>query len=313
MKKICTLLLFAANTALAQSIILDPSVSASVKTKTATETYGLEHTSGTIRINTYVEDDPGSIHWGGWLQTTTNHPLIFSTANASVQLYLSNNGNIILNPSNGKPGNVGIGLPVLTVPAEKLTVQGNIRASSLAGTGSRTVSADANGTLTAAVQTYTVMIPPQDFQRRYNSGGGTFTSLGFYSDAHIMGNNISEDLVAAATIPVGATVTQVQVYFTDNDPTNNLRFVFSSTAADDANSIAHATLFQNTANPQPYTITTLTSALFSSAVTAERYYTIQVSPVNSTGNYGTGVWNYNTATPTVNRMSVKGVKITYTL
>lgn len=42
-------------------------------------------------------------------------------------------------------GNVGIGN---TAPAEKLHVVGNVRTSSLAGTGTRIVGADANGTLT---------------------------------------------------------------------------------------------------------------------------------------------------------------------
>ncbi len=248
------------------------------------------------------------MYWGGWLQTFGAHPLVFSTTNGKSQLFLNPSGNIILNPSDGKTGNVGIGMPQFNAPAEKLTVIGNIRASSLAGTGSRSVSADDNGTLTTAARTYTMMVPPQNFQRRYNTGGGTFTSASMYNDALIFGTAVSEDLVASVTMPVGATVNRIQVYFTDNDPVNNLSLSFGKTAADTGFTSNLATLFQDTNNPQPYTITTLTSALFSSQVTDLAYYVILVTPVNSTGNYGTGVWNCSSATPSVNRMGITEVK-----
>lgn len=314
MKKICTLLLFAAvNAAFGQSTtILPANIDAGANIlKTVTGRFGFEHTDGTVRFGTYVNNESGSEYLGGWLQTFTNHPLVFSTSDGDPQLYLNPEGYIILNPSDGKTGNVGIGLPRLTVPAEKLTVQGGIRSSVLAGIGSRSVSADANGTLTTAAQTYTVAVPPQAFQRAYNSGGGTFAAFGPYGDCYIVGSNINEELVAPVIVPAGAIITQVQAFFTDNDATNNLKFEISySTFTDTANGTV-VSLFQNTNNPQPYTVTTLTSGTLSENVVNDKTYRIRVFATNSAGAYGTGVWNYTGGV--TNHLSVKGVKITYTL
>ncbi len=123
MKKVFILFISSINFAFGQSITITPSNDVDAKNiiKTGTAQFGLEHTDGTVRLQTYV--NKSSINYlGGWLQTDSNHPLVFSTNNELAQLYLNNNGNIILNPSDGKTGKVGIGLIKTVTPNEFLTL-----------------------------------------------------------------------------------------------------------------------------------------------------------------------------------------------
>lgn len=103
--------------------------------KTNNIAMGFSHTNGTTSVGTYITTG------GGYIQTHTNHPLLFTTGNGEEKMRLSYSSTPNLD------GNLGIGT---SSPQEKLHVVGNIRASSLAGTGVRNVSADANGTLTIA-------------------------------------------------------------------------------------------------------------------------------------------------------------------
>lgn len=311
MKKICPLLFVAANAAFGQAVTITPRTGIGNTTtiiKTPANSYGMEHTDGTVRINTYVHSINDQLK-GGWLQTASDHPLIFATYDGDAQLYLNNNGNIVLNPSDGKTGNVGIGLPRTTTPAEKLTVGGNISSSALAGTGSRPVYSDLNGTLTntAPVQTYSVIVSPQVFQKDLSNSAGTLVTASTYYDAGVSGSGVSDVLTAPVSLPVGATITQVQAYFIDSFTPGNLRFILYRSAVDDITGTAVATLFQDTVTPvSPATISSITSAVLSESVTDKKYFYIQVTPVNTT-NTALGTW------ATVNRMSIKGIKITYTL
>jgi hypothetical protein len=127
MKKILSLLLFISLKICGQSITIAPSNIGGTPNgviKTATSKIGLEHTDGTIRLNTYIGT---ASQIGGWLQTYTDHPLVFSTSNGSAQLFLNNDGNIVLNPSDGKTGNVGIGIEKLGIPNYKLDINGRSR------------------------------------------------------------------------------------------------------------------------------------------------------------------------------------------
>jgi trimeric autotransporter adhesin len=75
---------------------------------TLTNTTGITHTDGTIKLGTFV----GGSANGGYFGTVSNHPLHFYTNDGSAQVTLLQNGNF------------GIGI---TNPAEKLAVNGRIR------------------------------------------------------------------------------------------------------------------------------------------------------------------------------------------
>lgn len=109
-------------------------------------------------------------------------------------------------------------------------------------------------------------------------------------------------------MPVGATITKVQVYFTDNDPVNNLSFSLNQTPLTSTGSTTVASLSQNTTNANPFNISTLISGTLNNLVTEDKIYQIQVSPVTTSG---VGIWNYDNGN--TNYMSIKGVKITYVL
>lgn len=452
MKKCLLLSLFISLKLFGQSITIAPTNATGTPNgvvSTATSKIGLEHTDGIIRLNTYIGT---SSQIGGWLQTYTAHPLVLSTSNGNAQLFLNNTGHIILNPSDGKVGNVGIGIEKLTAPSykldingrsrirhngdtagwwfnrsdntegaftgmfnndvygffgmgtvanwrfgfdlvntkmgigsmtpkhpltfpdaigdkisfwggntlttdnhygvgiqaaalqfyvpsasenivfgtgrsgsfsekvriagsgnvgigipnplEKLHVSGNIRASSLVGSGTRSIKAQANGTLTAAPQTYTVIIPPQAFQRRFNTGTGRFVAGGSYAECKMEGAGASDHLVAPAILPVGAVITDVNFYFTDVDEYNNLRLMMTKTQVSSTFSEVVITLFRNTENNNPTDVTVAVSGTLNVPVAEDDYFQIVINPANTTNTAET-VWN--------NQMSVKGVKIVYTL
>jgi hypothetical protein len=74
--------------------------------------YGLEHTSGAVRMGTYVG---GTTHTAGWLGTISNHPLSFFTNNSDTRLTIATNGNVGIGTSN---------------PTAKLYVEGNVSMTS---------------------------------------------------------------------------------------------------------------------------------------------------------------------------------------
>jgi hypothetical protein len=197
-------------------------------------------------------------------------------------------------------GNVGIGT---NIPSSKLEVSGNIRSSSLVGTGIRNVLADANGTLLANTQTYTMVVTPQSFQRKSNTGTGVFLASGPYGECRMSGAGATDNLVAPVNLPVGATITNASFYYTDTDANNNLRMFLVRTSLTNSGNGTIADLFQNTVNTNPYDISNIASGVLNELVTDGEYYYIVISPRNTT-NTADSTWE--------NAMSVKGVKITYT-
>lgn len=166
-------------------------------------------------------------------------------------------------------------MPRLTTPPEKLTVNGNIRVYGLGSLTTQPVYADPAGTLTttAPVQTYTMIVSPQEFQKNFSNSAGTLVTASTYYDSGISGTGVSDPLTAPVKLPVGATITQVQAYFIDSDPSNNLRFVLIRSAVDDISGTTVASLFQDTVNPSsPTTISSVTSATLSESVTANKYF-----------------------------------------
>lgn len=196
-------------------------------------------------------------------------------------------------------GNVGIGNPS---PAVKLEVNGDIRSSTLIGVGVRNVYANALGTLTATAQTRTVMIPPQSFQRRFNTGTGTFTASGSYGDCYISSGS-TDNLIAPVILPVGATITGVTFYYTDTNTSSNLAMFLITSSALSASNNFIASLFQNTTNINAYDISSVSSGTLSDQIIDGDYYYILIIPKNTT-NTADAAWG--------TYMSVKGVKVTYT-
>lgn len=330
MKKNIIFLLFIANVSFSQSLTLTPmelqrfggsSYDINIKksgdypTIIGYRSGGTQGAPTTTPINTLLlQIGAGGFFNGSYQNAPKAYINFFSTENWSgtangskIVFNTTTNGNI-----NGAErmtilddGNIGIGT---TTPTEKLQVVGNIRSSSLAGGGIKSLYADANGVITSSQQTFTLTIPPQAFQRRYNTGGGTFTSSGPYGDCFIFGTNVNDDLIAPVILPDGATITQVQVYFNDVDATNNLKFTLASVGLTSTGNTDIVSLFQATQNAQPFTTTTLTSAVLSEVVSQNKAYRILVNPTGASGTYGSGTWNTTTS-----YLSVKGVKITYTL
>lgn len=198
---------------------------------------------------------------------------------------------------------------ISTVFAQSATIlPGDLRSSNLAGTGNRDVYADPSGKLQAGPRTYTMVIPPQAFQRRNRDGAGTFVPMGSYGDCYMFGAT-AENLVAPIILPVGATITRTQVYFADNNANNNLRFIFTSAKIDGTGNSTIVSLFQNTNNPLISDISSITSSALNQIVSVERTYYILILPVDTTDD-NLGTWGYSGGS--TNYMSVKGVRITYT-
>lgn len=196
-------------------------------------------------------------------------------------------------------GNVGIGNPS---PAVKLEVNGDIRSSTLSGVGVRNVYANAAGTLTTTAQTRTVMIPPQSFQRRFNTGAGNFIAGGSYGDCY-MSSGSTDNLMAPVILPVGAIITGVTFYYTDTNASSNLAmFLVTSSVSSSSNSFI-ASLFQNTTNLNAYDISSISSGTLSDQIIDGDYCYILIIPKNTTNTADTAWGTY---------MSVKGVKVTYT-
>lgn len=132
MKKLLFLSLFISLKMLGQSVTIVPNNPEFIKIKK--DGIGLDHRSsnGIVGVGTYTTPSQA------YIQTHTPHSLNFSTNDGSNYMTLSYSATTSLN------GNLGISN---ASPQERLHVVGNIRTSSLAGTGNRPVIADANGTL----------------------------------------------------------------------------------------------------------------------------------------------------------------------
>lgn len=99
-----------------------------------------------------------------------------------------------------------------------ITPQGNTRFRSLRGIGTRQVTANANGEITASaplIQTLYMSIPGMAFQPRFNSSVTNFTAM----DANLLSSftaGSNNFLVAPVNLPHGARVTSFKAYFVDN-------------------------------------------------------------------------------------------------
>ena len=199
-------------------------------------------------------------------------------------------------------GNVGIGIPT---PLEKLHVLGNIRASSLAGTGVRDVRADANGNLITTAPTYTLSIGPTAFSP-VNNNSGTYISLGV-NNTGFMSAGSTDFLAAPILLPDGATITSMVLYYTNTSTVNKFS---SSLNANPYQVISFTNLIFGT--------TTSTSSTPSSIVTYNLPIGASNVPINnSTNSYFIYVFPVLVSTGAnatwTSGMSIKGVKITYTL
>ena len=229
---------------------------------------------------------------------TSNGVGVYGISNLGIGGYFTSvSGNSLITGT----GNVGIGIPA---PLEKLHVSGNIRVSSLSGPGVRDVKADANGTLITTPQTYTVSISPQSFQPRYNNSG-TFTSSGAFGDCY-MSVGSTDNLIAGISLPNGVTVTSVIIYYINLDSSKrfdvNLKASpFATTFTFDVFNGITSTVSSSGNNVVSYSIPN--SGGGSVINNSSNYYYLLVYPQTLAG--GSTTWSAN--------MSIKGVKITYTL
>lgn len=333
MKKIVIILLFVVNLAVGQSVVISPnslSRTAGISNDISILKYSDDYptilgirsggtaasptnSTNTMRLlainaagketgNTYIQSNINFFTTENWSNTNRGTKITFgTTANGTATL----SEKMVINHD----GKVGIGI---TMPEEQLHVVGNIRLSNLAGTGNRQVYADANGTLTttAQINTMTMIVTPQQFVRRYNSGTGTLSSSGAYLQAGMVGTGATDQLVTSFTLPDGAALVSATFYFNDNDANNNLKFLIGKSSVTNAGLINDATIFQNTTNSFPYTISSVSSATLNWSSDSNTYFTIIVEAVGLTQS-SAGVWNYTGGNS--NLMAIKGVKITYTL
>ena len=118
------------------------------------------------------------------------------------------------------------GLGIGVSPVEKLHVDGNIRATSLAGTGVRNVKADANGNLTTtAAQTKYYSASNLSFVMENSDG----TSNANYFAGMAYGTSGTNQLKCPLFLPHGAVVSNIKIYYTDNSAGNDLTFSMERT------------------------------------------------------------------------------------
>jgi len=100
--------------------------------QTASNVNGLEHTDGTVHLVTFVGS---GVNIGGWLGTSSNHPLNFFTNNSAARMTVDT------------AGNVGVGT---AAPTARLHTTSTVRLEGVANCSSGIVS-DANGNLSCLV------------------------------------------------------------------------------------------------------------------------------------------------------------------
>lgn len=172
---------------------------------------GINSPTATLDVARGIAGNDGTAIFRG-----TNHVSHFNYAdNEDTYIRGGKDGSkVIIN--DGTLGNVGVG----TInPFEKLHVVGNIRSSSLAGTGVRNVYATANGTLTTAptkISHYS--IPNIAFNEDFSSSTLVRSDVQtYYNDAFI------HAIYSPIMLPDGSTITDFAVRYLDQS-TNTLTF-----------------------------------------------------------------------------------------
>ncbi len=199
MKKILFLSLFISLNLFGQSTLITPNGSGNGSTLIKKDGIGIDHQdeTGAVRVGTY-----SNVGIGAFIQTHSAHPLRFTVANGLELMRLSYSTTPSLH------GNLGIATPS---PQEKLHVTGNIRASSLAGTGTRPVLADVNGTLL-----------PITTPQVWSISGGAFTSetqyaVNFFKTSltATFAPGSSGKMTAPVNLPTGVTISEIKVFYQD--------------------------------------------------------------------------------------------------
>lgn len=301
MKKLLILLFFVVNCALGQSTLILPQ-GASGSTaghilKTNSEVQGYNHTNGTIGLGTYVGSK-------AYLQTHTAHSLNFAVNNGASAVTLSYSTTPSLNR------NLGIGIES---PQEKLHVVGNIRSSTLAGTGVRNVYADANGTLMTTPQTNYYSLSCYHFHPTFISNN-TNDEYRFDSRGYIFyySNTSTNRFSAAVNLPHGATITGVTFHYVNSDATKKIFFtLYSHTFGN----VFESKIFEGTTtstsgslnDPESF-IVPLVNGANTVVNNQTSMYFIVVEPRLNNGNPTS--WAHNNSELW---MGVQGVSISYTL
>lgn len=199
MKKFLIFFLFISLKIFGQSTLITPNGSGNGSTLIKKDGIGIDHQdeTGAVRVGTY-----SNVGIGAFIQTHSAHPLRFTVANGTELMRLSYS----LTPS--LHGNLGIATPS---PQEKLHVNGNIRASSLAGTATRPVFADANGTLLPITTPQVWSINAGAFSPITNIAN--FQQFISYATFN---SGTSGAMFAPVNLPTGVTISEIKVFYEDN-------------------------------------------------------------------------------------------------
>ncbi len=287
MKKILILSLFISFKMFGQSITLVPSPASGTRNivKTPTQAFGFEHTDGTIKLQTYINNLSTNSYYGAWLQTATPQPLVFSTNDGLPQVFINNNGNIVLNPSDGKTGNVGIGLAKLATPSEKLEVNGNVRVSNLAGIGNRPLLADANGTLLTEPSSQSLVLQASNFQAL----SGSTTLIRNENNISFTGTGA---LVAPINLPLGAKINTILIRVKDNLNTGYMIYSLEKTNIATNSASQLSTGGSTIASANPSSLNWASTSNLPVTILTNNYYYITITPYDSNANllsWGSGI------------------------
>ncbi len=139
-----------------------------------------------------------------------------------------------------------------------ITPQGSIRFRSLRGTGTRQVTANANGEINASnytPQNQYLNISVGAFQPRFNSSVTNFTAIDANSMAYFT-TGTNNFVVAPVNLPHGAVVTSVKVYFVDNSA-SDIFFSLGGTGVNATSTFVLANLLSSGASGSNLTVSSL--------------------------------------------------------